>query len=133
MKEYGIYDVDEFYEDLKNKPLTVKYRTWKMYYDTELQRQAEKEVLDKFISKSGYYYYVNPITINDSHKIESAILEAYSGPTIFGYTFYIKDKPLPHEYFTSFEEALIAMIAYKNGGDMRGLDYIFRALNINKK
>ena len=110
MKEYTIDNINEFFENLMNRP-NAKFNMMRVYgaYESECEKNKRKqEIKEKF--KFGNRYYI-PHLIND----DIAIVEEQKEGISTGFFAYVNDKR-SNWVWPTFEQALLCAVSIKLTG-----------------
>ena len=121
-QEYGVENIEEYYENLKSKSnyKINLYRMYANYIQTEEQLSKERKIEEKFTDKNSLrdVYFAN--IINDS----IAVVKWCRGGKTIGWFPYVEGLPIARVVYDSEERAIIMAIYYKNNMNS---DELFRA------
>lgn len=120
MKEYTIDNINEFFEDLMNKP-NAKINMLNVYgaYERECEDNKRKqEIRENF--KFGNRYYI-PYIVND----DIAIVEEQKGGKTTGFFPYVGNKR-SYCFCSTFEQALLCAVSIKLTGREDATEWMWK-------
>lgn len=126
-KTYELDTVSEFFTELAQKPHTTQLRVWAEYRrGQELQADA-REVEKQFYNDGLDCSFVSFL---DDDRTMAVVTWIRRGVTV-GYFPWVKGLPVLREVFSSYEAAMLAVLAYKSTGSTSSVSFIMKGLGMS--
>lgn len=121
MKEYNFDNINEFFEDLMNKP-NAKFNMLRVYgvYERECEENSKEEEIRKQYKFTAPQLKLNPKIINDN----IAIIEL-KDKNYVGYIAHVNGKKSDYLWNT-FEEALLCAVSIKLTGREDATEWMWK-------
>ena len=123
MKEYNFDNINEFFEDLMNKP-NAKFNMLRVYgaYERECEENKRKQEIEEQYNWSSYYHIYNTVhIIND----DIAIIEQRRHDEENGYYAHVNNKK-SYYIWPTFEQALLCAVSIKLTGREDATEWMWK-------
>lgn len=122
--EYNYDNIGQWVADLAEKPKMTQYHTYARVIRDKERQDAERAILDKF--DNSLMHGAKDVTIiND----DIAIVTFTSTKNETYYVPVVKGKPT-HQWFTTFESALLGALSFLKTGSMDAAKYAAKVLDV---
>lgn len=126
-KTYELDTVSEFFTELAQKPRPTQLHVW-LVYKREQERQGDAREVERLFYNDGldrsWAYF-----LDDDHTM-AVVAWARRGETV-GYFPWVKGLPALRDVFSSYEAAMLAVLAYKSTGSVSSVSFIMKGLGMS--